>query len=86
MINSPSLTVVIKNKERMLFNGQAQAVTSVNDKGPFDILSQHENFISLIKKKIVIHITMREEKMIEIESGIVRVYDDKVFIYVTLKS
>jgi F0F1-type ATP synthase epsilon subunit len=86
MVNSSSLTVIIKNKEKVLFSGQAQAVSSVNDKGPFDILCQHENFISLIKKKIVIHITLQEGREIQIESGIARVYDDKVFIYVSLKS
>jgi F0F1-type ATP synthase epsilon subunit len=86
MVNPSSLTVVIKNKERILFSGQAQAITSVNDKGPFDILCQHENFISLIKEKIIIHITLQEKKEIQIESGIVRAYNDKVFAYVSLKS
>jgi F0F1-type ATP synthase epsilon subunit len=86
MVNSSSLTVVIKNKEKVLFTGQAQAISSVNDKGPFDVLCQHENFIALIKKKIVIHVTLQEEKEIQIENGIIRVYGDKVFAYVNFES
>jgi len=86
MINVPSLAVVVRNKEKILFDGQAQALSSVNDKGPFDILVQHENFIALIKNNVVIHITPKEKKEIQIENGIVRAYNDKIFVYVNFKS
>ena len=86
MTNVSSLTVVVRNKEKILFNGQAQTLSSVNDKGPFDILVQHENFITLIKKNIVIHITPKEKKEIQIENGLARIYDNKVFVYVNFKS
>lgn len=86
MDNSPNLTVVMRNKEKVLYSGQAQAVTSVNDKGVFDVLPQHANFISLIKEKVIIHPTLKENKEIQIENGIVRIYKDKVYIYVNFKS
>jgi len=86
MANSSGIIVVIRSKEKVLFSGQAQAVSSINDKGPFDVLAQHENFISLIKDKIVVHITPTEQQEIKIENGIVRVYGDKVFIYVNFTS
>ena len=86
MANSPGILVVIRSKEKVLFSGQAQAVSSINDKGPFDVLTQHENFISLIKDKIVVHITPTEQREIKIENGIARVYNDKVFIYVNFIS
>ena len=86
MNNSPSLTVVVRNKEKVLYSGQAGAITSVNDKGVFDVLPQHENFITLIKEKVIIRKTLKENKEIQIENGIVRVYKDKVYIYVNFKS
>lgn len=87
MINpSTTLTVVVRNKEKILYSGQAQAVTSVNDKGVFDVLPQHENFITIIKEKVIIHPTLKENMEIQIENGIVRIYKDKAYIYVNFKS
>jgi F0F1-type ATP synthase epsilon subunit len=85
MLNAPTITVIVKNKEKILYSGQVTAVTAINDKGPFDILPEHENFISLIKEKIIIHTTLKESNEIQIENGIVRVYRDKVYIYVNFK-
>lgn len=85
MADIPNLTVVIRNKDKIIFSGQAYAVTSVNDRGVFDILPQHENFITLIKEKVIIHPTIKENQEIQIENGIVRIYKDKVYIYVNFK-
>lgn len=85
MVNPSNLTVVVRNREKVLYSGQAAAVTSINDKGVFDILPQHENFITLIKEKVIIHPTLKENKEIQIENGIVRVSKDKVYIYVNFK-
>jgi len=80
------LTVIIRNKDQVLYSGQAFAITAVNDKGTFDVLAEHESFISLIKEKIIIRITPKEKREIQIENGIVKVYKDKVYIYVNFKS
>lgn len=82
MDNSSNLTVIIRNKDKILYNSQVFAVSSVNDRGTFDILPEHENFISLIKEKIVIHPTQKENKEIQIENGILRAYKNKVYIYI----
>jgi len=86
MLKTSVLTVVIRNKDKVLYSGQAYALTAINDKGTFDVLAEHESFISLIKNKITIHTTPTEKKEIQIENGIVRVYKDKVYIYVNFKS
>lgn len=86
MLNTASnLTVVVRNKDKVLYNGQAAAITSINDKGIFDVLPQHASFITLIKEKVIIHPTLKENKEIQIENGILRVYKDKVYIYVNFK-
>ena len=81
-----NLTVVVRNKDKVLYSGQAYAVTAVNEKGNFDILAEHENFITIIKEKVIIHPTLKENKEIQIENGIIRVYKDKVYVYVNFKS
>lgn len=85
MLEDSILTVIVRNKEKLLYSGQAFAVTAVNDRGAFDILAQHESFISLIKDKIIIRISPKETKEIQIDNGLVRVYKDKVYIYVNPK-
>lgn len=86
MLKTSILTIVIRNKDKVLYSGQAYALTAINDKGIFDILAEHESFISLIKDKIIIHTTPKESKEIQIENGILRVYKDKVYVYVNFKS
>lgn len=81
-----NLTVIVRNKDRILYSGSAYAVSSINDRGIFDILPQHENFISLLKEKIIIHQTQKESQHLQIDNGVLRVNNDKVYIYVNFKS
>lgn len=43
------LTVKIISPKIEYFNGSALSVSSVNSVGPFDILPEHGNFITLVK-------------------------------------
>ncbi len=76
-----TLLAVVRDRNNLLFEGQVDAVSSFNDKGPFDILPQHANFISLIKKSIVIHISKTQEKKFEVESGLLKVRDNSIEVY-----
>lgn len=86
MNETPVLTAVIRNKDKILFSGHVYAITTVNDKGPMDILSEHENFISLIKDKVVVRPTPKEKVEIKIDNGILRVHSDKIYVYVNFAS
>jgi F0F1-type ATP synthase epsilon subunit len=85
MLTDSILTVVVRNKDNILYSGQAFAVSAINDKGPFDVLAQHESFISLIKDKIIIRTTPTTKKEIQIENGILKIYKDNVRVYVNFK-
>jgi len=65
----------------LIFAGEAEAVSSVNDKGPFDVLPLHANFISLIREKVVLHLTGAVERPLSLESGVMRVKENKVEVY-----
>jgi F0F1-type ATP synthase epsilon subunit len=86
MLRDSILTVIVRNKDNVLYSGQAFAVSAINDKGPFDILAEHESFITLIKDVIIVRSTPEEKKEIQIDNGILRVYKDNVHIYVNFKS
>ncbi|MEK7533917.1 MAG: hypothetical protein AAB600_01130 [Patescibacteria group bacterium] len=76
------LDLVIRNKQGVLYNDKVEAVSSKNDKGVFDILPEHENFISIIRESIVIHKKINQNQEMKIGNGIIRVYKNKVNIYV----
>ena len=73
--------VTIKNREKTVFDQDVTGVSSYNDVGLFDILPMHENFISLIQNKIILH-DGTSQKEFNIDQGVVRVKDNKVEIYI----
>lgn len=77
---TPKIHVNIKDRGKVFFDGEVNAVTSFNDLGIFDVLPMHENFISLIKNKIILH-DDRNQKEMKIESGLLRANGNKVNIY-----
>ena len=79
----PKIHLTIKNRETTLFEGDTTGVSSINDVGPFDILPMHENFISLIRDKIVIR-NKQEAKELKIESGLLKVNNNRVDIFLGL--
>lgn len=77
-----NITLSIINRQGILFSDSVKAVSSYNEKGLFDILPEHENFISIIYDKIVIHKADNQKEEIKIDSGVLRVYKNNVDIYV----
>jgi len=67
------LRVLITSQKGILYNGQAKAISSINKKGPFDILPLHTNFISLIYKTIKINSSGKKIKEFKLNTGVLRV-------------
>ncbi len=86
MIASTKLTVKVRNPDTVFFEGEAEAVSSANEKGPFDILPMHENFISLIKDKVVIHISGKDQKELVVKTGVVRAKSNSIQIFYELET
>jgi len=76
------LQVVIRKREGILFEGEAWALSSINDVGPFDVLAYHSNFVSPLNEKIVVHISRKETKEFVVNKGVMRVEENKVEVYV----
>lgn len=78
-----TIRVIIKNREKTLFDGELRAISTFNDVGIFDILPNHENFISLIKDKIILH-KEGSDKQVKIGQGVLKARENKVNIYLDL--
>ena len=75
------LKVTIKNKDNETVEEEIKAVSSFNERGPFDILPLHENFISVVKDKIILHKKDGGVKEIVIERGVLKINENSVSIY-----
>ena len=78
------LILTVKSRDGDLFIGQVKTVTSVNDKGKFDVLSYHANFISLIRDYIEYKGADDKVGKIPIRDAVMRVNSNKVDVFIGL--
>ncbi len=75
------LQVQVITSSKLIYNGAAFAVSSINKIGPFDILPEHENFITLLKDKVVIHGLDGKDTEIPCQNGLLEVSEDRVRVF-----
>lgn len=80
--NIPNLKVTVRDRRKILFEGEVKSLSSVNQVGDFDVLPMHANFVSLIKKEVVLDKGTSYEEVFEIDSGLLSVDEDGVDVYV----
>jgi F0F1-type ATP synthase epsilon subunit len=80
------LSVSIIAKEKIVFHEDVRTITSYNERGTFDILAEHTNFITVIKDKIIIHKADGTDREIVVDNGVLRVASNKVDIFIGLLS
>ncbi|MBP7832586.1 MAG: hypothetical protein KA035_02335 [Candidatus Levybacteria bacterium] len=84
--NPNVLDVEIRSPDKMVFKGEAQAISSRNEVGPFDVLPQHENFISIISGKITVWTGKHQKQEIESESAIMKAKSNIVRVFLGVES
>lgn len=80
------LSVEVRNPDTVLYSGPAVSVSSKNSIGPFDVLPQHENFISLLSDKIVIFKEKHQKQEIPNTSAIIKAKQNKVTIFLGVET
>jgi F0F1-type ATP synthase epsilon subunit len=77
------LTVRILSPLKTIFEGKAQVVSSQNSDGPFDILPEHANFMTLIENQ-PIKLTEEDGKQssFQVSKAILMHANDAISIYV----
>lgn len=81
-----SIYLTVKSPEELVFSGEIEAITSLNDKGKFDILPLHANFISIIKETLHIYPKDKDKKEMKIDSGVLRINQGKVEIFLGINT
>ena len=77
----------VVSREGSVFEGKVSSITSYNEKGKFDVLAQHANFISLIKKGLSVRETETgEEREISFDDALIRVKENFVEVYLGIES
>ncbi len=86
LLQRDKLYITIKSPDKTVFSGEGIALSSVNDVGPFDVLPRHENFISILGKKIVIFQDKNQKQELEIEKGIIKARQNRVQIFLGIET
>lgn len=74
------LAVYIRDPQQLIYKGVVKSISAINSKGLFDILGVHENFITIIKDKIIIR-TETDEKEFQVVQGILKVEENVVHVF-----
>lgn len=82
---SKEMYVKISNADKLVFEGNATAISSYNEKGPFDILPLHANFISIIQNELIIHESKGKTQEMKIGSGILKAVENKVLVFLGIE-
>ena len=78
------ISVQILSPSKVLFAGSAVALTSLNEKGRFDILPHHANFISIVKEYLIVHPNRKSKQKIEIKTGVLHCKNNVINVFVDI--
>ena len=75
----------VLTRGELLYEGEVNSLSSINESGKFDVLPKHANFISLIKNHLIIREQTGDERQIKVEQGILRIFQGKANVYLGIK-
>lgn len=73
--------VTVRKRDGILFSGDVRALSGVNAVGPFDILPQHANFVSIVTNGVILHLHTGVQKL-TFDRGVMRVSENSVTVFV----
>lgn len=79
-----NMKLIVKNREKTIYEGEVDTVTSYNKVGIFNVLQDHANFISIVQKKILLQKRGSTEEIV-VENGLMKVKNNEVKVYVGVK-
>ena len=79
--NTLSLSITIKSREKTYYQDDAESLTSLNEKGVFDILPKHSNFITIIEKYVIVHKLDKTSVQFPCAKGVLYVVNNIVAVY-----
>lgn len=78
---STTIHVKLYSPFRTYYDQEALSLSAVNKTGPFDILPQHHNFMTLLEEGEIIIRDSKSEKKVKISHAVLHVKKDKVTVF-----
>jgi F0F1-type ATP synthase epsilon subunit len=75
----------IVGREGIVFEGKVDSISSYNERGKFDVLAMHANFISLIYKKLIIRVSPNDIREMDIGNALLRNKEGILEIYLGIE-
>lgn len=76
------LYVKVMSPQETLFEGQARSVSSLNSSGPFDVIPEHANFITIVENQDITVIKPDNQPLkFHFTQAIIYNVENKVTIY-----
>lgn len=84
VVATTPLFVKVLSPTRALYEGEAISVSASNKVGPFDILSGHTNFFTILTASDVVVRTGKDTHTFPIAQGVMKVHDNTVTLYIDI--
>lgn len=83
MLNMASSTLhaIVRSRQGIAFEGELTAVSSVNRMGPFDVLPEHANFVSMILQHVILHKPDGQIEEYTMDNGVLLVEKNEVRVF-----
>ena len=75
------VTLQILDKHKVALSMAVTSVTSINDKGVFDVLESHSNFISIITNRVVYRTLDGRSGQVSVQDAVMWVRSNSVTIF-----
>ena len=79
------IKTIVRDTENIIFDGDVERISSYNEVGPFDVYPMHANFISIIRKELILYHNKAKVKELQIEQAVMKVKKDKVSIFLGIE-
>ena len=74
----------IRDRQATVFEGEVTQLSSINEVGPFDVMENHSNFISVIKDIVSFKVNGQKQEF-KLTNGVLKARDNKVNVYLGVK-
>lgn len=78
----PTFHLKVASREGVIYEADVNSITSYNEKGKFDVLASHANFISLISRGLDVAEISGNNKQINFDNALLRVKQNQVEVYI----
>ena len=79
--NRASLSLTVRNRQEILFEGDIYALASTNEIGDFSVLAEHANFISIINEGLRVIKLDASELQFPVTLGLLKIWENKAEVF-----